>query len=194
MLAVRTKKHSRGQRYGYTVHEIGKFERGSSIGVYSSENSDKAKVYKMMREDRIRYYTPADYSEGKELDSLVKSIIDHIIVEHELNNVFFKCKKETDSFDRENREEGRYKIDLINALDNSRSFAATHMVIAQLMKIKHWDDDEKEELFSIAIRNGQVSSILKDENVKLFYRSLIKGTKALSKEAQEVKKNLETKD
>lgn len=176
------------------MHEIGKFERGSSIGVYSSESSDKAKVYKMMREDRIRYYTPADYSEGKELDLLVKSIIDRIIVEHELNNVFFKCKKETDSFDRENREEGRYKIDLINALDNSRSFAATHMVIAQLMKIKHWDDDEKEELFSIAIRNGQVSSILKDEDVKLFYRSLIKGTKALSKEAQEVKKNLETKD
>lgn len=167
---------------------------GSSIGVYSSENSDKAKVYKMMREDRIRYYTPADYLEGKELDSLVKSIIDRIVVEHELNNAFFKCKKETDSFDRENSEEGRHKIDLINALDNSRSFAATHTVIAQLMKIKRWDDDEKEELFSIAIRNGQVSSILKDEDVKLFYRSLIKGTKALSKEAQEIKNILDAKE
>ncbi len=167
---------------------------GASIGVYSLENSDKAKVYKMMREDRIRYYTPADYSEGKELDLLVKSIIDRIVVEHKLNNVFFKCKKETDSFERANSEEGRQKIDLINALDNSRSFAATHTVIAQLMKIKRWDDDEREELLSIAIRNGQVSSILKDEDVKLFYRSLIKEVKALSKEAQNVKNILDAKE
>ena len=167
---------------------------GSSIGVYSSENSDKAKVYKMMREERIRYYAPADYSEGKELDSIIKSIIDRTVVEFKLNNVFFKCKKETDSFDRENSEEGRYKIDLINALDNSRSFATTHMVIAQLTKINRWDDDEKEELFSIAIRNGQVFSILKDEDIKLFYRSLIKATKVLSIEAQKVKKILDEKE
>lgn len=167
---------------------------GSSIGVYSSENSDKAKVYKMMREERIRYYAPADYSEGKELDSIIKSIIDRTVVEFKLNNVFFKCKKETDSFDRENSEEGRHKIDLINALDNSRSFATTHMVIAQLTKINRWDDDEKEELFSIAIRNGQVFSILKDEDIKLFYRSLIKATKVLSTEAQKVKKILDEKE
>lgn len=167
---------------------------GSSIGVYGSESSDKAKVYKMMREGRIRYYAPADYSEGKELDSLVKSIIDRTVVEFGLNNIFFRCKKETEAFDRENSEEGRHKIDLINALDNSRSFAATHTVIAQLMKIKRWDDDEKEELFSIALRNGQVSSILKDEDVKLFYRSLIKGAKTLSKKAQEVKNILAAKE
>lgn len=164
---------------------------GSSIGVYSSESSDKAKVYKMMREDRIRYYAPADYSEGKELDSIVKSIIDRTIVEFRLNNVFFKCKKETNSFDRKNTEEGKQKIDLIVALENSRNFATTHTVIAQLMKVKKWDSYEKEELFSVAIKNGQVFSILKDEDVKLFYRNLLKDLNTLSENAQEVKKRLD---
>lgn len=164
---------------------------GSSIGVYSSESSDKAKVYKMMREDRIRYYAPADYSEGKELDSIVKSIIDRTIVEFRLNNVFFKCKKETNSFDRKNTEEGKQKIDLIAALENSRNFATTHTVIAQLMKVKKWDSYEKEELFSVAIKNGQVFSILKDEDVKLFYRNLLKDLNTLSENAQEVKKRLD---
>lgn len=164
---------------------------GSSIGVYSSKSCDKAKVHKMMREDRIRYYAPADCSEGKELDLLVKSIIDRTVVEFGLNNIFFRCKKETEAFDRENSEEGRRKLDLISALGNSRSFASTHTIIARLTEVKSWDADEKEELFSIAIRNGQVFSILGDEDVKLFYRALLKGIRSPSKAAQEVKKRLD---
>lgn len=164
---------------------------GSSIGVYSAESCDKAKVHKMMREGRIRYYAPADYSEGKELDVLVKSIIDRTVVEFELNNTFFRCKKETEAFDRENSEEGRRKLDLIGALKNSRSFTSTHTVIAQLMKIDRWDDDKREELFLTALQNGQVFSILRDEDVELFYKALLKNVKTLSKAAQEVKNRLE---
>ena len=48
---------------------------GHSIGVYNPETADKRKVYQMMRDDRIRYFVPADYSEGTELDQLVKQII-----------------------------------------------------------------------------------------------------------------------
>lgn len=48
---------------------------GHSIGVYNPETADKRKVYQMMRDDRIRYFAPADYSEGTELDQLVKQII-----------------------------------------------------------------------------------------------------------------------
>lgn len=164
---------------------------GSSIGVYSAESCDKAKVHKMMREGRIRYYAPADYSEGKELDALVKSIIDRTVVEFELNNTFFRCKRETEAFDRENSEEGRRKLDLIGALKNSRSFTSTHTVIAQMMKIDRWDDDEREELFLTALQNGQVFSILRDEDVELFYKALLKNVKSLSKAAQEIKKRLE---
>lgn len=49
---------------------------GHSIGVYNPETKDKKKVYQMMRDNRIRYYAPADYSDGSELDTLLKAIID----------------------------------------------------------------------------------------------------------------------
>ena len=60
-----------------------------------------------------------------------------------------------------------------------------------MMKIDRWDDDEREEVFSVALQNGQVFSILRDEDVELFYKTLLKKGKSLSKAAQEVKKLLE---
>lgn len=49
---------------------------GHSIGVYNPETLDKTKVFKMIRDNRIRYYVPADYSEGSNMDLLLKAIID----------------------------------------------------------------------------------------------------------------------
>lgn len=49
---------------------------GHSIGVYNPDTKDKSKVMKMMNDNRIRHYAPADYSENKELDQLIKAIID----------------------------------------------------------------------------------------------------------------------
>lgn len=48
---------------------------GHSIGVYNPDTADKTKVFKMTRDNRIRYYVAADYSEGSEMDRLVKAII-----------------------------------------------------------------------------------------------------------------------
>lgn len=48
---------------------------GHSIGVYNPDTCDKEKVRKMMRDNRIRYFAPADYSEGGSLDGLLKDII-----------------------------------------------------------------------------------------------------------------------
>ena len=48
---------------------------GHSIGVYDATTQDKTKVWKMMRENRIRYFAPADYNNGSDLDALVKDII-----------------------------------------------------------------------------------------------------------------------
>lgn len=61
---------------------------GHSIGVYNHETKDKTKVYKMMREGRIKYYMPADYSEGAELDNLVKAIIDKTAANEVLEKVY----------------------------------------------------------------------------------------------------------
>ncbi len=48
---------------------------GHSIGVYD-DNTGPDRVRQMMREDRIRYYARSDYSEGEELESILKLIID----------------------------------------------------------------------------------------------------------------------
>ena len=80
---------------------------GHSIGVYNAETLDKTKVYKMMREGRIRYYAPADYSEGTQLDELVKAIIDRTATNERLEEIHFRCKKENMEADRQNSEEER---------------------------------------------------------------------------------------
>ena len=59
---------------------------GHSIGVYNAETQDKSKVHKMMRDRRIKYFVPADYREGGELDTLVKAIIDNAVTREVLEN------------------------------------------------------------------------------------------------------------
>ncbi|MDO5298465.1 MAG: HAD family hydrolase [Clostridia bacterium] len=49
---------------------------GHSIGVYDPATMDKTKVHRMMQDGRIRYFAPADYREGTELDALLKAIIE----------------------------------------------------------------------------------------------------------------------
>ena len=49
---------------------------GYSVGVYDPVTGDKSKVLKLMDENRIGYFAPADYTEGSELDGLLMSILD----------------------------------------------------------------------------------------------------------------------
>ena len=41
---------------------------GHSIGVYNSETKDKSKVFRMLDENRIKYFVPADYTKGAKLE------------------------------------------------------------------------------------------------------------------------------
>jgi 2-hydroxy-3-keto-5-methylthiopentenyl-1-phosphate phosphatase len=59
---------------------------GHSIGVYNSETKDKSKVHKMLRDRRIKYFVPADYREGGELDMLLKAIIENTVTREVLEN------------------------------------------------------------------------------------------------------------
>lgn len=63
---------------------------GHSIGVYDPDIEDKSQVFKMLRDNRIRYFAPADYSEGLKLDTLVKAIIDKTATYEILENRHFK--------------------------------------------------------------------------------------------------------
>jgi len=49
----------------------------------------------MVRDGRIRYFAPADYREGTELDSLVKTIIDKTAVFEKLEMKYQQAAAET---------------------------------------------------------------------------------------------------
>lgn len=68
---------------------------GHSIGVYNPETGNKEKVYKMIHDGRIRYFAPADYREGTELDGLVKTIIDKTAVFEQLEMKYVQAAAET---------------------------------------------------------------------------------------------------
>lgn len=166
---------------------------GYSIGVYDAETVEKSKVHKMIRDDRIKYFAPADYTEDSELDLLVKAIIDRTATNEILENKSYSCKTEAEKADKERNEDERRKIDATIALENSNSFANTHNVITVLREFEHWGGEEKEHLFEIALRNSQVKYILTDLDVAGFYRVLLNDIKRLSENARAVKDILEKK-
>lgn len=167
---------------------------GHSIGVYNSKTMDKAKVYKMMRDGRIKYFAPADYTEGEELDILVKSIIDRTAANEKLETFYYKYKKERIIADKGSNEEERVKTDLLIDLENSKSFARTHTIVSELQKIDYWSFDEIEILLKIALDNSQVHYILRDSDVAIFYKRLLKNMKTMTLDAQKVKNIIESKD
>lgn len=69
---------------------------GHSIGVYDPDTGDRRKVYKMMSEGRIRFFAPADYSTGTELDRLVKAIIDRTAANEALEELHLDQWRETE--------------------------------------------------------------------------------------------------
>ena len=167
---------------------------GHSIGVYNAESKDKTKVYKMMRDGRIKYFAPADYREGTELDLLVKAIINRTAANEALETLHYKYKIERIKADKESNEEERKRTDLLIALENSGSFATTHSLISELQEIDNWSYEEKEILFQIALDNSQVHYILRDLDVETFYKKLLKSMKTMTSNAQEIKDILESDD
>ena len=167
---------------------------GHSIGVYNAESKDKTKVYKMMRDGRIKYFAPADYREGTELDLLVKAIINRTAANEALEALHYKYKIERIKADKESNEEERKRTDLLIALENSGSFATTHSLISELQEIDNWSYEEKEILFQIALDNSQVHYILRDLDVETFYKKLLKSMKTMTSNAQEIKDILESDD
>ncbi len=70
---------------------------GHSIGVYDPDTENKARVQKMMRENRIRYYAPADYTEDSELDRLLQMVLDKTAAAEKLENVYYEKNRESGS-------------------------------------------------------------------------------------------------
>jgi len=70
---------------------------GHSIGVYDPDSKNKDKVYKMMQHHRIRYYASADYTDGSDLDTVVKQIIQKTAAYEALEQQYVRNKHEAES-------------------------------------------------------------------------------------------------
>ena len=66
---------------------------GHSIGVYNPDTGEMGKVHKMIRDNRIKYFAPADYTEGGELDLLVKEIIERTSANERLESAHYAMKR-----------------------------------------------------------------------------------------------------
>ena len=84
----------------------------------------------LITKNRIKYFAPADYTEGSTLDNLVKAIIIRTASNEALENIHYECKKEQVQEDaQKNYDENRGKrLDLIISLDASKSFETTHII------------------------------------------------------------------
>lgn len=145
---------------------------GHSVGVYNADTEDKSKVFRMLDENRIKYFAPADYTEDGKLAILVKQIIDRTVSNEILEKAHFECVAEKSEKTENKSKEEQLKDALINRLEGSMNFTNTHSVISQLVKIKSWSNVQKEKLLKIALKNYQVTYILKDEDVRRFYEPL----------------------
>lgn len=163
---------------------------GYSIGVFNPKerNEEKAKkrVYKMIRDNRIGYFTPADYSEGQELDQLVKLIIDRTVFNEQLERKHYEYKNEALKQSKQKSEEEQEKIDLIDALESSGNFKNTHNIIRKLSKYENWQDDEIIDLLSIGFHNSQVRYILGDQDIKVFYKKILEKAPSIDENAAKV--------
>lgn len=161
---------------------------GHSIGVYNPETKDKNKVYKMIKDNRIKYFTPADYTEGSEIDKLVKMIIDRTNANEKLESLSFELKDEVKKSDEcyKSNEEEEKKNSLILALEDSYNFANTHTIIGELAEFDKWSETQLKKLFEIGINNNQVNWILKDRDIADFYKSLIDNNKYKDDNAEKI--------
>ena len=149
---------------------------GYAIGVYNPETKDKTKVYKMVRDNRIKMFAAADYTDGSELDEIVKSIIVRTASNEVIEDISNRHKDEVIRSSVGSDKEQEKRDALISCLEVSGTFTYTHQTIAKLRKYKDWSSEEIERLLNIAIENDQVQWILTDKDVKAFYEEIIEQT------------------
>ena len=164
---------------------------GHSIGVFNPESGDKKKVYKMMQDNRIKYFVPADYSEGKELDALLKAIIRRTAANECLEKYCSELKEEIKNTKTTQQDrDTKHKEDLIIALENSSTFTRTHTIIGELSKYDNWSNEQMTALAKIGTTNRQVYWIITDNDVKDFYVNLLKDSNLNNEHIQRICKLL----
>ena len=61
---------------------------GHSIAVYNPKDKGKRnEMNTLIRDNRVNHVCPADYSDGSEMDTVVKAIIDKCVADHKLEKL-----------------------------------------------------------------------------------------------------------
>ena len=69
---------------------------GQAIGVYDPKLKNKERVHSLILDKRIKYFAPADYSKNKELEKLLKQIIDYSKESFDLKQEYYKNLEESE--------------------------------------------------------------------------------------------------
>lgn len=166
---------------------------GHSIGVYDNDTLDKSKVYKMLHDNRIKYFASADYTEGSDLDKLLKAIIDRTSSNEILENMHYDCKKERNQNGTQKNcdKSERKRLNLIISLDGSDNFTTTHEIMKELLEVEDWTAEEIEMLLNIALNKHPVRYLLNDLDVKTFYKKIIAWLDEPSEAAKQVERHFD---
>jgi predicted HAD superfamily phosphohydrolase len=57
---------------------------GNAIAVYKPKSAHKEKAIKLLKDNRVNFALPADYSENTEIDVVVKTILEKLATERNL--------------------------------------------------------------------------------------------------------------
>lgn len=64
-----------------------KERRGNAIAVYAPKGEHKRQAFKLLSDGRVNFALPADYRENKDIDKVVKTILDKIATERDLDEL-----------------------------------------------------------------------------------------------------------
>ena len=145
---------------------------GHSIGVFDPETGNKEKVYKMMDNHRIKYFVPADYSKGSDLEVLVKNIILKTAENEKLEALSVNNQNEAQQQLTQKKEQEIRKALLIFSLISSKSFAMTLLLIRKLNTFDEWTDKQR-EMICKSILNPQVRYAMFYVLVQRFFSTIV---------------------
>ena len=167
---------------------------GYSIGIYDSktndnaETNDKTKVFRMLRDNRIKYYAVADYTADSELEALIKFIIAKTAYNESIEKIHYSCVKETNTYYEKTTKDEQRKDELISNLINSKRFKETHDYIRDLNEYEEFGRNQIDKIYYALTVNYQIGYIINDYDVKEFYDKIMSLDKEEGELKQEVKK------
>lgn len=103
------------------------------------------RVFSLLNENRIKYFAAADYSPESQLDDLIKKIIDRTAANEALEDFHYECIDLKDQETKAQDANFKKRQKLINQLEDSRTYATTHSVIAELEEIEETVRDQREK-------------------------------------------------